>query len=130
SRPSMPSAVVATPSRAARAKPSDSGSMPTSAAISRLSPWRRILIIRSVPILPEPITATLTLLLTFDSVSAGLTKGSGDTAQSLNICLEHVSRLGRHHRPQRPGHQYATRTQRAVVANHGVGQPDGSIQRV
>src|SRR5699024_3295530 len=80
--------------------------------------------------LPEPITATLTLLLMYNSNSAGIAKGSRDTAQALNICLEHVARLGRHHRPQRTGHQYITGAQRAVVADHGVGQPDGGIQWV
>ena len=48
-----------TPMRAARASPSESGSMPTNAAASRLSEVCRILIIRSVPILPEPMMATL-----------------------------------------------------------------------
>ena len=47
-----PSAVVATPRRAARARPSDCGSMPTMAATDSGPSPRRILIIRSVPILP------------------------------------------------------------------------------
>src|SRR5690606_19333124 len=55
----MPSLVVRTPRRAARARPSDCGSTPTSAAISSAPlVLRRILIIRSVPILPEPMIAT------------------------------------------------------------------------
>ena len=57
SRPSMPSCVTGTSSRAARASPSEFGSMPTIAPISRFSDMRMILIIRSVPILPEPMIA-------------------------------------------------------------------------
>ncbi len=58
-RPATPSWVVATFSRRARARPSESGSMPAMAAISRDSDSRRTLIIRSVPMLPDPMTATL-----------------------------------------------------------------------
>src|SRR6185312_8786460 len=47
------------PNLRARSRPSDFGSMPTSAAISSTGELRRILIIKSVPILPEPIMATL-----------------------------------------------------------------------
>ena len=61
-RPSTPSWVIATPMRAARARPSEAGSMPTIAPISRCRALRRILIIRSVPILPEPMMATLSFL--------------------------------------------------------------------
>src|SRR5690606_38160412 len=60
-RPTMPSAVVGTPMRCARARPSDWGSIPTMAAISRPLLWRRTLIMRSVPILPDPIMPTLIL---------------------------------------------------------------------
>ncbi len=35
--------------------------MPTIAPICRTSEWRITLIIRSVPMLPDPITATVTL---------------------------------------------------------------------
>ena len=59
--PSMPPAVVVTPSLVARASPSDTGSIPTIAAISRTLERRMILIIRSVPILPEPMIAARTL---------------------------------------------------------------------
>ncbi len=61
--PSTPSDVIGTPKRAARARPSDSGSMPTMAPISRVSERRSTLIIRSVPMLPEPMTATLVFML-------------------------------------------------------------------
>jgi len=60
--PSTPSWVVGTPNRAARASPSESGSMPTMAPISRVSESRSTLIIRSVPMLPEPITATFVFM--------------------------------------------------------------------
>src|SRR5882762_7881247 len=56
--PSTPSAVVATFSRAARANPSEAASMPTIAPNSRFCDTRITLIIRSVPILPDPIAAT------------------------------------------------------------------------
>ena len=58
-RPSIPSWVVAIPSPAARFSPSDAGSIPTNAAISSVEDVRMILIIRSVPMLPEPMIATL-----------------------------------------------------------------------
>src|SRR5271165_2059874 len=58
SNPSMPCEEVGTPSRLARARPSDSGSMPIIAAIVNGPAVRRILIIRSVPMLPEPMIAT------------------------------------------------------------------------
>ncbi len=58
SRPSTPSAVVGTPIRLARARPSDSASIPTIAPISRCSALRSTLIMRSVPMLPEPMIAT------------------------------------------------------------------------
>ncbi len=64
----MPCEEVGTPRRLARASPSESGSIPTIAAISNkpapppgVAPdplRRRILIIRSVPMLPEPMIAT------------------------------------------------------------------------
>ena len=59
SSPSTPSAVVGTPIRAARASPSEAGSIPTIAPISRTDEVRMTLIIRSVPMLPGPTTATL-----------------------------------------------------------------------
>ncbi|MNR24328.1 hypothetical protein D3C85_1414010 [compost metagenome] len=62
-RPSTPSWVTATPMRWARARPSEAGSMPTMTAISRCLALRRILIIKSVPMLPEPMMATLSLFI-------------------------------------------------------------------
>jgi hypothetical protein len=56
--PSTPLAVVGTPIRAARAKPSEAGSMPAIAPTVSGPSLRRILIIRSVPMLPEPTMAT------------------------------------------------------------------------
>ncbi|KAM9862958.1 hypothetical protein ACI1US_01198 [Leucobacter sp. BZR 635] len=57
-RPSMPSCVVGMPRRAARASPSEAGSMPTIAPISSVSLRRITLNMRSVPMLPGPIMAT------------------------------------------------------------------------
>jgi hypothetical protein len=60
--PSTPSDVVGTFIRWARARPSESGSMPTIAPISSTSECRMTLIIRSVPMLPDPMIATLVLV--------------------------------------------------------------------
>src|SRR5216684_1229222 len=54
----MPSGVASTPRLRARARPSLAGSMPIRAASSSCSE-RRIFIIRSVPMLPEPMIAHL-----------------------------------------------------------------------
>ena len=67
----MPPSVTGTPMRLARARPSDSGSMPTSAPISRRFEVRRTLIMRSVPILPEPMIPTL-VAMTIYSVLGSL----------------------------------------------------------
>src|SRR5918999_2434899 len=56
---SIPTAEVGTPSSAARASPSDAGSMPANIATSTSS-RRSSLISRSVPMFPVPSTATLT----------------------------------------------------------------------
>src|SRR3546814_97877 len=61
--PSRPSAVIGTPSRSARFRPSDSGSITTNAPISSTSDRRITFIIRSVTILPDPMIATLVLPL-------------------------------------------------------------------
>src|SRR5699024_2951587 len=58
--PSTPSCVVFTPKLRARANPSESGSIPTTVSIATFAPCSKILIIRSVPILPEPIIAART----------------------------------------------------------------------
>ena len=57
--PWTPAAVVGTPSRLALASPSEAGSMPTIAAISSIWDSRITLIMRSVPMLPDPMMATL-----------------------------------------------------------------------
>ena len=54
-------AVVATPMRCGARQAVGGGSMPTIAPISMCRPWRRILIIRSVPMLPLPMMAALSL---------------------------------------------------------------------
>src|ERR1700751_864445 len=58
SSPSTPRAVVGTPMRAARARPSEAGSTPTIAATVRGPSARTILIMRWVPMFPEPMMAT------------------------------------------------------------------------
>ena len=59
--PSMPPAVIGTPIRSARASPSEAASMPTIAPISSVSDTRRTLIIRSVPMFPDPMIATFVM---------------------------------------------------------------------
>ena len=54
----MPSDEVAIPSRFARARPSDARSMPIIAASRNGPSLRLILIIKSVPMLPDPMIAT------------------------------------------------------------------------
>ncbi len=61
----MPSCVVTTPSRCARARPSDCGSTPTIATVSRFRPCRSSLIMRSVPMFREPMIAIFTLPICF-----------------------------------------------------------------
>src|SRR5437879_311891 len=58
-RPSTPSAVVESPCSRALASPSDAGSMPT-IHTGRIQRLRSALYIRSVPMLPEPISARFT----------------------------------------------------------------------
>ncbi len=62
SSPSTPRAVVATFIRPARASPSDAGSMPTMAATCSAGDNRLILIIRSVPMLPDPMITAPTVI--------------------------------------------------------------------
>src|ERR1700722_4764147 len=57
-RPLRPAAVVFRPAARARSRPSEAGSMPTIHTGARCG-LRRALTIRSVPMLPEPIKATL-----------------------------------------------------------------------
>ena len=61
--------------------------MPTMAPISRVSERRRTLIIRSVPMLPEPMTATLVLLMLGSLRWANVT----DTEPSPEIWASNVS---------------------------------------
>src|SRR5262245_51943793 len=97
-RPSTPSGVVGMPRRAARARPSEAGSMPTMAPISSTSDRRETLIIRSVPILPEPMMATLVR-----AIGLFLAEGEGRFAQAAEDGADRVAGLERHHRPQRAG---------------------------
>jgi hypothetical protein len=62
-KPLTPSCVVATPMRLARARPSESGSTPTITATCKVGEVRRILIMRSVPMLPDPMMATFVAVM-------------------------------------------------------------------
>ena len=64
--------------RAARASPSESGSIPTIAPISRCCAVRMTLIIRSVPMLPDPMIATFVLPISCSSVLLLLGEVHGD----------------------------------------------------
>src|SRR5258708_3592568 len=98
SNPWMPPAVVATPRRAARSRPSEVGSMPTSAAGSSTADRRAILINRSVPMLPEPRMAILVFF-----IQDLPCEGRGHLAQSFDMSLQDVAGLDRHHRAERAG---------------------------
>src|SRR5450830_841106 len=89
-RPSTPSWVVDTPRRRARARPSEAASMPTITAISRCWPWRRILIIRSVPILPEPMMATFFLCSLMSCSSRSAAQGLGGLAGDAEVGPGHL----------------------------------------
>src|SRR5258706_3009440 len=87
---SMPPASAGTPIRRARARPSDSGSIPTSAPISRTVEVRSTLIIRSVPMFPEPRIATL-VFISFQCTAPPaprvlMQSGRNDLLQAGNAC--------------------------------------------
>src|SRR5258708_32822056 len=61
---------MGTPIRLARANPSDEASTPTRAPISSDVDFRKTLIIKSVPMLPDPMMATLCIV--FSRLPCGL----------------------------------------------------------
>src|ERR1700722_12182965 len=124
--PSTPSAVVGTFSRAARASPSEDGSMPTTAPISKFRDSRITLIIRSVPILPDPITATFVrrMLVSLPRES------HADATQSGQLRRDLSAWLGRHHRPERARENDITGAQRRPERRRGTGQPYQRVERV
>ena len=63
--PSIPSCVVAMPCARAIARPSEAGSIPTTTASSMFWGYLIIFIIKSVPMLPEPMIAALTRAMAF-----------------------------------------------------------------
>src|SRR5882672_2958953 len=68
SRPSSPCAVVRRPASRARCNPSEAGSIPTIQIGATLS-LRSAFTIKSVPMLPEPINATFTMVTLSSSCS-------------------------------------------------------------
>src|SRR5688572_28800854 len=117
SNPSTPSTVVATPMRRARARPSDAGSMPTMAATVRGPPARLILIIRSVPMLPEPMIAT------WCGMSAFLRECRGHDAERADLGLDPVAVDDRYHGSERAGEHDVAAAQRRSQRDRGARQP-------
>src|SRR3984893_5095583 len=124
--PSTPSAVVGTLSRAARASPSEVGSMPTIAPISKFCDRLITLIIRSVPILPDPITATFVRRM----LVSLLRECDADATQSGQLRGDLGAWLGRHHRPERAGENNITGSQGCPERRRGTGQPCQRVKRV
>src|ERR1700722_12802988 len=124
--PSTPSAVVGTFSRAARASPSEAGSMPTIAPISKFCDRRITLIIRSVPILPDPITATFVRRM-FVSL---FRESHADAAQIGQLRRDLSTWLGRHHRAERARENDIAGAQRRPERRRGAGQPCQRVERV
>src|ERR1700737_3033910 len=122
--PRAPSAVVATLHLLALARPSESGSMPTIAAISS-DDERSTFIIRSVPMFPEPITATLVVFtLCLSRECRGNLAERTDRRDDL--------RAGRHrdHGPERAGQHHVAGLQRRTVLPSDASQPQQCLQRV
>jgi hypothetical protein len=65
---STPPALAATPSVAARASPSEAGSTPTTYRRSTADSSRSSFIIRSVPMLPDPTIAAVTIPESYPSL--------------------------------------------------------------
>src|SRR5271167_920296 len=113
----MPSWVVGTPSRLARARPSDCGSMPTIAPISRFFEVRITLIIRSVPILPDPMIAQGIFAIS----SLILRKRRADGAQARDARLIDFAPFDLDHRPERARHHRVARLQWPSHPGHSLG---------
>src|SRR5258706_2743318 len=118
-RPPIPWSVMATPIRFASANPADEGSTPTRAPISSDLDIRNTFIIRSVPILPDPIIATLCDILALVNGDSSA-RDRGDIHQAahdhiprqlvvneLDQELYSIGAVGRQSPEGRPSHQHA-----------------------
>src|SRR5690554_1425575 len=126
SNPSTLSAVVSKPKRAARAKPSEFGSTPTIAPISTYLALRMILIIRSVPILPEPMMALLIFDMFF-SLNIRWCKDSSHGTKAFNLHMKFITWICYDHWPQSAGQHQITFLQWTAPLDHFIGQPYCSI---
>src|SRR5690606_13072034 len=134
SSPSIPSWVVGTPSRAARARPSELGSIPTMAPMLRYLLWRSTLIIRSVPILPEPIMATAILgfvmCVTPNKEDLACAEGDRYRAYALDHGFKVIAAGYRRHGAQSAGQNDIPGLERITQFGQGAGQPGGCIKGV
>jgi acyl-CoA synthetase (AMP-forming)/AMP-acid ligase II len=105
-RPRTPPAVVATSCFLARAKPSEAGSMPTIAPISS-DDDRSTFTMRSVPMFPEPITATLVALIFRLSREC-----RRDRTEGSELRTDSGTGSDRDHRPQRARQHHIARPKR------------------
>src|SRR3546814_12655507 len=103
--PSRPSAVIGTPSRSARFRPSDSGSIPTNAPISSTSDRRNTFIIRSVPILHDPMIATFVLPLGLFALISLPAIGVAARPYTAHCRVDMIALLHFVPRPHTPSHQ-------------------------
>ena len=108
------------PSAAARARPSDAGSMPTIAPISSVCDRRMTLIIRSVPILPEPMIATLSR----GHAVILLRESDRDLAEPADLRLDDVARRDADHRPKRARQHDVAGAQRSPRSRDRARQPE------
>src|ERR1700758_2774231 len=124
--PSTPSAVVAMFSWRARARPSKSESMPTIAATSSDSDNRSTFIIRSVPMLPDPMMATLVLCTgrSFRGERRGHRSKRGD------VGVNPVSRRHRDHWTERTREDELAGPQWIGEVAGGTGQPAQRVERI
>ena len=87
--PSIPLSVISIPNVFARARPSEFGSIPTRTAMSKTVDVRIILIIRSVPIFPEPIMATFVFIEAYPLFAKNCSNGT----KVRNSYLYYITRL-------------------------------------
>src|SRR5271155_809857 len=105
----MPVSMAATSCLRARARPSLFGSMPTSAIILRFL-LRKILNIRSEPMLPEPMTATLSGMCVVASIEREcLDETDRDGAENTEMRRGDVTANDRKHAALRAGHDQVSR---------------------
>src|SRR5712691_11452958 len=136
-RPSSPSWVANIPRRRARASPSESGSTPTMALIWSAPPWRMTLIIKSVPMFPDPMIATFNccIYLSFQRVIIPCgpccsTEANADGADIGDFGLVFLILLRTDHRSQCSGQYDIAGSKWLTGAGQLPDQPEGGLQRM